>query len=77
LRRCAPLTDVVDQRRGARPHVDLREIVRAQLEAAGLARHAIDDVRGCTKCDRARFFSYRRDREDSGRLLAAIAVRSG
>jgi polyphenol oxidase len=77
LRRCAPLADVVDQRRGARSHVDLRGIVRTQLEAAGLAREAIDDVRGCTKCDRARFFSYRRDRDDSGRLLAAIAVRSG
>ena len=76
LRQCAPPVEVVDPRRGARPHVDLRKIVRAQLEASGLRCDAIDDVRGCTKCDRARFFSYRRDRDQSGRLLAAIAVRS-
>jgi len=76
LRRCAPSIDVVDHRPGARPHVDLRKIVRAQLEASGLRRDAIDDVRGCTKCDGGRFFSYRRDSDQSGRLLAAIAVRS-
>lgn len=72
---CAPDVQAVDRTRGAKPHVDLRRIVRAQLRAAGLADDAIDDVRGCSKCDAARFFSYRRDRDSSGRLLAAIAVR--
>ena len=75
LSACAPHVDVVDSRRGSRPHVDLRKVVRAQLEHAGLRGEAIDDVRGCTKCDGARFFSYRRDRDDSGRLLAAIVAR--
>jgi YfiH family protein len=75
LRRCAPALDVVDRRRGARPHVDLRAIVRAQLEELGLRGEDIDDVRGCTKCDATRFFSYRRDHDLSGRLLAAIASR--
>jgi copper oxidase (laccase) domain-containing protein len=60
-----------------RPHVDLRRIVREQLREAGLADEAIDDVAGCTKCDAARFFSFRRDREKSGRLLSAIVARSG
>ena len=71
---CTPGVDVVDRRRGPRPHVDLRKIVRAQLSLLGFPHDAIDDVRGCTKCDGARFFSYRRDRDQSGRLLAAIAV---
>ena len=76
LRACAPGANAVDRRRGPRPHVDLRKIVRAQLAALGLGDAAIDDVVGCTKCDEARFFSHRRDRENSGRMLAAIAVRS-
>jgi YfiH family protein len=76
LEACAPGAPVVREGRGARPHVDLRRIVREQLRAAGLAEDAIDDVAGCTKCDAARFFSYRRDGERSGRLLSAIVARS-
>jgi len=76
LRSCAPEADAIDRRRAPRPHVDLRKIVREQLTALGLRADAIDDVGGCTKCDSVRFFSHRRDRENSGRLLAAIAVRS-
>lgn len=75
LRACAPGADAVDRNRGPRPHVDLRKIVRVQLMALGLDDDAIEDVGGCTKCDGARFFSYRRDRDRSGRMLAAIAVR--
>jgi hypothetical protein len=76
LRSCAIGADVVDRGRGPRPHIDLRKIVRGQLHSQGLPDASIDDVGGCTKCDGARFFSYRRDRENSGRLLAAIVVRS-
>jgi YfiH family protein len=74
LAACAPFVETVDRRRGPKPHVDLRAIVRAQLVALGIDEDAVDDVRGCTKCDAARFFSHRRDGETSGRLLAAIAV---
>ncbi len=56
-------------------HVDLRLALRAQLEAAGLAPSAIDDVRGCTVCDPRRFHSFRRDGARSGRLLSAIVAR--
>ena len=58
-----------------KPHVDLRRIVRAQLESAGVERALIEDVPGCTVCDAERFFSYRRDGARSGRLLSAIVVR--
>jgi hypothetical protein len=59
---------------GDKPHVNLRAIVRAQLEAEGLAATAIDDVRGCTVGDRERFHSFRRDGKVGGRLLSAIVV---
>jgi YfiH family protein len=77
LAACAVGSDVVARDPGGRPRVDLRAIVRAQLRAAGLADEVIDDVGGCTKCDATRFFSYRRDRDKSGRLLSAIVARDG
>lgn len=58
----------------ARPKVDLRAVVRAQLEEAGVDPAQIDDVPGCTVCDARRFHSYRRDRDKSGRLLSAIVA---
>ena len=63
--------DVVE-RTAARPHVDLRRIVRAQLVGAGLSPSAVDDVFGCTVTEPERFFSFRRDGAQSGRHLAAI-----
>lgn len=59
----------------ARPHVDLRRIVHAQLGSAGVEPALVDDVRGCTVCDAGRWFSYRRDGAKSGRLLSAIVAR--
>lgn len=59
--------------RGAREETrraDLRAIVHAQLEAEGVTR--VDDVRGCTFCEPARFHSYRRSGAKSGRMLSAI-----
>jgi polyphenol oxidase len=60
--------------------VDLRAAVRAQLVELGLSSAAIDDVpdrtsAGCTRCDAQRFYSYRRDGDSSGRLIAVIAAR--
>lgn len=76
LSACAPFEqEVILRDRGPKPHVDLRAIVREQLRALGLDDHAIDDVYGCTRCDSERFFSYRRDRDRSGRHLAAIVTR--
>jgi len=69
-----PTREVVDN--GYRkPHVDLASIVRSQLNISGIADDRIDEVKGCTRCQPDRFFSYRRDGESSGRHLAAIAVR--
>lgn len=72
---CAPEALAVVRAGSARPHVDLRRIVRWQLIASGLPDAAIDDVRGCTRCEAAAFFSFRRDRERSGRQVAAIVGR--
>jgi polyphenol oxidase len=62
---------IVDRSR-AKPHVDLRRMLRAELHALGLEHAAIDDVWGCTVLDPERFFSFRRDGKASGRHLSAI-----
>jgi YfiH family protein len=58
--------------RPRKPHVDLKRANRVQLERAGVAPGAIDDPPLCTSCDRARFFSYRRDRGTTGQHLGFV-----
>jgi polyphenol oxidase len=65
---------VIQGGQGQKTRVDLRRIVRAQLEAAGVDPGHIDDVSGCTVCEPARFHSFRRDGARSGRLLSAIVA---
>lgn len=62
---------IVDRSR-SKPHVDLRRMLRAELNALGLDQAAIDDVWGCTFLEPERFFSFRRDGKASGRHLSAI-----
>ena len=75
LRPLAPAAKVIHEIPGARPHADLRIIIRTQLEAAGLDPADIDDLDGGTVGDPERYFSFRRDGKRSGRHLAAIAPR--
>jgi YfiH family protein len=63
--------NIVDRSR-AKPHVDLRRMLRAELRSLGLTDAAIDDVQGCTVLEPERFFSFRRDGKASGRHLSAI-----
>jgi YfiH family protein len=55
-------------------HVDLKGANRLMLVAAGVPEEAIDAGPECTFCDRERFFSYRRDREQTGQLMGVIAL---
>ena len=55
--------------------IDLRMAVRRQLLSAGLADEDIEDVGGCTRCEGARFHSYRREGEASGRMIGVISPR--
>jgi YfiH family protein len=56
-----------------KPRVDLKRANRLLLERAGVAPEAIDAGEECTSSDRARFFSYRRDRGATGQHLAFIS----
>ena len=65
---------VVDRSR-AKPHVDLRRMLHAELHTHGLSESQIDDVWGCTVSEPEQFFSFRRDGKASGRHLSAIVPR--
>ncbi len=57
-----------------KPHVDLRSVNRALLRRRGVPDERIDDVGGCTFCEPARYESFRRDREASGRMRGVISL---
>jgi YfiH family protein len=69
-------TDVVIERPGHKPHIDLRRALTLELVAAGLQPAHIDPGGECTKCDpQERFYSYRRDSTRTGQHLAVIVRR--
>jgi YfiH family protein len=72
LARASGAADVIQRGGGQKARADLGKIVLAQLVAAGLAPDNVERLPGCTYGDGARFFSYRRDGQQSGRMLSAI-----
>jgi YfiH family protein len=61
----------VEQRNGKR-FADLRHLNRGILEKAGMAPAAIFEIGPCTSCAADEFFSYRRERAETGRQLSFI-----
>lgn len=57
---------------GPQPHVNLHVATLSRLQTAGMEPGFIDGEPLCTSTD-GRFFSYRREGPNSGRLLAGIA----
>lgn len=55
-------------------HIDLVEAALRQLVGAGVLPERIDVSELCTMCEEDEFHSYRRDREESGRMVSAIRV---
>jgi YfiH family protein len=55
--------------------LDLQKSLVLQLEAAGIARSAVDIVEACTCCHKETFFSYRRDRGRTGRQMGFVLLR--
>lgn len=53
-----------------KPHLDLYEAVRRQLEAAGVREVRV--IRACTRCDEERLWSYRREGKGAGRNMGFI-----
>ncbi len=58
--------------RAPRSHVNLWLLNRLAAQSVGVSAGLIDAAEMCTSCDRARFFSYRRDGGATGQLAAFI-----
>jgi YfiH family protein len=60
-----------------RTHIDLVSVNVTQLQDSGVPKSQIDVSGMCTVCDPAQFHSFRRDKEASGRMVAAIEIVGG
>jgi YfiH family protein len=65
---------VLPSPRGApdKANVDLKAANRLLLERAGVDPEAIDAGPECTHCDRARFYSFRREGSATGQLMGVV-----
>ncbi len=59
-----------------KPKGDLRNIIRSQITMHGVQEKNIDDVFGCTVCDKRGFPSFRREGDKSRRMISVIEVTS-
>lgn len=56
--------------------VDLAAANRKQLIEAGVPEASVEVTGGCTRCDATQFHSFRRDKEQAGRMISFIKVSS-
>jgi YfiH family protein len=56
-------------------HLDLREANRRQLLAAGVPAANITALEGCTMCSPRKFFSHRKEKGQTGRMLALVGIK--
>ena len=60
-----------------RYRLDLSAVVRSQLVSAGVPPESIVVEGACTLCGGERYASYRRDRENAGRMIALVTRLDG
>ncbi len=65
----------VDYESYDKPHIDLKSYIRHRLLEEGLLGNHIEVSPYCTMNDSARFYSYRRERNNAGRMLGLIKLR--
>jgi hypothetical protein len=55
--------------------LDVNTILYLQLRAMGIASHCIESASQCTSCHSQEYFSYRAQRQDTGRIAGVIVLR--
>lgn len=66
-------SEFVDYTSYQKPHVDLKKFIRHELLKAGILEQHIETDAGCTVSEE-RFYSYRRQKDMSGRMLGIIKL---
>ncbi len=64
----------VDRESYQKPHVDLKGFLKYQLTEHDLSDENIEVAEGCTYGDDESFYSYRRDKGDTGRMMGLIQL---
>lgn len=64
----------VDYSSYSKPHIDLSAFVRDQLNSCGVMTSHIEVDSRCTFDNEEEFYSFRRERERAGRMLALITI---
>jgi YfiH family protein len=67
--------ECVGRRRDGAPRLDLVCANLKQFAACGVKEDKIFVVGGCTYCERKLFHSYRRDKENAGRMIGYLGLR--
>ena len=65
--------NVVDRQSFSKPHVDLKSFLVTELEKVGVEKTNIQ-VSGVCTFENSEFYSFRREREKAGRMLALIKL---
>ncbi len=60
--------------KGGHYYLDVNRIIKRQLERASLISEHIEDLSLCTSCEHEAFFSYRADKQQTGRMAAVIML---
>ena len=64
----------VDRHSYPKPHVNLKSFLKNQLVESGMKEGQIEVDASCTMTEKDKFYSYRRDGKNTGRMMALIKV---
>lgn len=66
--------EFIDYEHYEKPHLDLKSFLKFQLEQSGIQQAHVEIREECTIEDKEHFYSYRREREQSGRMMGLIQI---
>lgn len=58
-----------------RYYLEVNAIIKKQLEAAGIKNENLEDLNICNACENETFFSYRADRQKTGRIAGVLMLK--
>ncbi|HJT19939.1 MAG TPA: peptidoglycan editing factor PgeF [Nitrospira sp.] len=67
---------VIHDQRGTAAYLDLKKLIRRQIEGIGIGSRQITTVNLCTICQDQLFYSYRRDGRVNGTMISGITLLS-
>jgi len=62
-------------KREDRFYLEVNAVIKRQLEETGISKEQIEDLEICNACKNETFFSYRADRQKTGRIAGVLMLR--